>query len=93
MEVLEMKPSPLQDKPVLLTVEPFLQPLKEIFFGGEPGVVAHTFNPSTWEAEADGYLWVQDQAGPQSQLQDSQGYTERPCDFFRRKLLSYAFLF
>jgi hypothetical protein len=22
----------------------------------EPGVVAHTFNPSTWEAEAGGFL-------------------------------------
>jgi hypothetical protein len=24
--------------------------------GGEPGVVAHAFNPSTWEAEAGGFL-------------------------------------
>jgi hypothetical protein len=23
---------------------------------GEPGVVAHAFNPSTWEAEAGGFL-------------------------------------
>jgi hypothetical protein len=22
----------------------------------EPGIVAHTFNPSTWEAEAGGFL-------------------------------------
>jgi hypothetical protein len=22
----------------------------------KPGVVAHAFNPSTWEAEADGFL-------------------------------------
>jgi hypothetical protein len=28
--------------------------------------VAHTFNPSTWEAEA-------------GEFQDSQGYTEKPC--------------
>jgi hypothetical protein len=32
----------------------------------EPGVVAHTFNPSTRD-------------GLQSECQDSQGYTEKPC--------------
>jgi hypothetical protein len=31
-------------------------------------VVAHAFNPSTWEAEAGG-----------SEFEDSQGYTEKPC--------------
>ena len=36
-----------------------------------------TFNPSTWEAEAGGSL--QDQSGLQSQFQDSQGYTKKPC--------------
>jgi hypothetical protein len=36
-------------------------------------VVAHAFNPSTWEAEADGFLSLQ------SEFQDSQGYTEKPC--------------
>jgi hypothetical protein len=40
-------------------------------------VVAHPFNPSTWEAEAD--FWVQGQPGLQSEFQDSQGYTEKPC--------------
>jgi hypothetical protein len=39
-----------------------------------PGVVAHAFNPSTQEAEAGGFL-----AGLQSEFQDSQGYTEKPC--------------
>jgi hypothetical protein len=39
-------------------------------------VVAHTFNPSTWEAEAGGF---QGQPGLQSEFQDSQGYTEKPC--------------
>jgi hypothetical protein len=24
-------------------------------------------------------FWVQDQPGPQSELKDSQGYTEKPC--------------
>ena len=44
------------------------------------GVVAHTFNPSTQELEADGYLWVWGQPGLQSEFQDSQGnYTEKPC--------------
>jgi hypothetical protein len=38
--------------------------------------VAHTFNPSTWEAEAGG---VRGQPGLQSEFQDSQGYTEKPC--------------
>jgi hypothetical protein len=43
-----------------------------------PGVVAHTLNPSTWEAEAGGFL----SSGPaclQSEFQDSQGYPEKPC--------------
>jgi hypothetical protein len=35
----------------------------------------HAFNPSTWEADV-GPLWIQ---GLQSELQDSQGYTEKPC--------------
>jgi hypothetical protein len=34
-------------------------------------VVGHTFNPSTWEAEASLSL--------QSEFKDSQGYTEKPC--------------
>jgi hypothetical protein len=37
-------------------------------------VVVHAFNPSTWEAEADGFL-----LGLQSEFQDSQGYTEKTC--------------
>jgi hypothetical protein len=41
-------------------------------------VVVHTFNPSTWEAEAGGFL-VQGQSGLQSEFQDSQGYTEKHC--------------
>jgi hypothetical protein len=41
-------------------------------------VVAHAFNPSTREAwQAD--FWVRGQPGLQSELQDSQGYTEKPC--------------
>jgi hypothetical protein len=39
-------------------------------------VVAHTFNPSTWEAEAGRFL---QQPGLQSEFQDSQGYTVKPC--------------
>jgi hypothetical protein len=40
-------------------------------------VMAHAFNPSTWEAEAGGFLslrpaWF-------TEFQDSQGYTEKPC--------------
>jgi hypothetical protein len=45
-----------------------------------PGVGAHAFNPSTWEAEAGGFLSsVQGQPGLQSEFQDSQNYTEKPC--------------
>jgi hypothetical protein len=40
----------------------------------QPGVVAHAFNPSTWEAEAG-----RGQPGLQIECQDSQGYTEKPC--------------
>jgi hypothetical protein len=40
-------------------------------------VVAHTFNPSTQEAEAGGFLSLR--PGLQSEFQDSQGYTEKPC--------------
>jgi hypothetical protein len=39
-------------------------------------VVAHALNPSTQEAEAGGF---RGQPGLQSEFQDSQGYTERPC--------------
>jgi hypothetical protein len=41
-------------------------------------VVAHAFNPSTWEAEAGGFLSLRPD-GLQSEFQDSQGYTEKPC--------------
>jgi hypothetical protein len=41
-------------------------------------VVAHPFNPSTWEAEAGGFLSSRP-ACLQSEFQDSQGYTEKPC--------------
>ena len=40
-------------------------------------VVAHTFNPSTQEAEAGGSLWVRGQPGRQSEFQDNQDYTEK----------------
>jgi hypothetical protein len=43
-----------------------------------PGVVAHAFNPSTWEAEAGGFLSSRP-ASSKSEFQDSQGYTEKPC--------------
>jgi hypothetical protein len=41
-------------------------------------VVAHAFNPSTWEAEAGGFLSLRP-ACLQSEFQDSQYYTEKPC--------------
>jgi hypothetical protein len=41
-------------------------------------VVEHAFNPSTWEAETGRFL-SSSQPGLQSEFQDSQGYTEKPC--------------
>jgi hypothetical protein len=41
-------------------------------------MVAHAFNPSTWEAEAGGFLSARP-AWSTNEFQDSQGYTERPC--------------
>jgi hypothetical protein len=41
-------------------------------------MLAHTFNPSTWEAEAGGFL-SSSPPGLQSEFQDSQGYTEKHC--------------
>jgi hypothetical protein len=38
-------------------------------------VVAHTFNPSTWEAEAGRFL----RSRTASEFQDSQTYTEKTC--------------
>jgi hypothetical protein len=48
-------------------------------------VVAHAFNPSTWEAEAGGFLSSRP-AGLQSEFQDSQRYTEKPCPEKPKKL-------
>jgi hypothetical protein len=44
-------------------------------------VVAHAFDPSTWEAGKQRQVdfWVRGQPGLQSEFQDSQGYTEKPC--------------
>jgi hypothetical protein len=42
------------------------------------GMVEHIFNPSTrGQRQAD--FWVRGQPDLQSELQDSQGYTEKPC--------------
>ena len=40
-------------------------------------MVAHACNPSIWEAEAGGFL--SSRPGLQSEFQDSQSYTEKPC--------------
>jgi hypothetical protein len=37
------------------------------------GMVTHAFNPSTWEAEAGGFL-----SSRTAWSKDSQGYTEKP---------------
>jgi hypothetical protein len=43
-----------------------------------PGVVAHTFNPSI-ERQRQADFRVRGQPGLQSEFQDSQDYTEKPC--------------
>jgi hypothetical protein len=40
-------------------------------------MVAHTFNLSTWETEAGGFLSLR--PAWSTKFQDSQGYTEKPC--------------
>ena len=42
------------------------------------GVMAHTFNPSTREAEAGRVLSIQGQPGLQREFQDSQSYIVKP---------------
>jgi hypothetical protein len=44
----------------------------------KPSVVAQAFNPSTREAEAGGFLSLRP-AWSTKWVQDSQGYTEKPC--------------
>jgi hypothetical protein len=40
-------------------------------------MMANAFNPSTWEAEAGGFL--SSRPAWSTKFQDSQGYTEKPC--------------
>ena len=44
-------------------------------------MVAHAFNPRIWEPEAGEFLSLRPggQPGLQSEFQDSQGYTKKPC--------------
>jgi hypothetical protein len=42
-------------------------------------MVVHTFNPSTPETEAGRFLSSRPAWAIQSEFQDSQGYTEKPC--------------
>lgn len=45
----------------------------------EGGCGAHPFNPSTWETEEYGSLWVQVLSGLQRDFQGSQDYPLRTC--------------
>jgi hypothetical protein len=51
--------------------------IKELGVGG----LADAFNPSTREAEAEagGFLSSRPAWSTQSEFQDSQGYTDKPC--------------
>jgi hypothetical protein len=54
-----------------------------------PGVVVQALNPSTrGQRQAD--FWVWGQPGLQSEFQDSQGYTEKPCLKKKKKFVSFA---
>jgi hypothetical protein len=59
-------------KIIIEIVDLALSPKNKCF---EPGMVAHAFDPSTWEADAGRFL----SSGLQSELQDSLSYTEKPC--------------
>ena len=48
-------------------------------------MVLHVFNTSTWEAEAGRCVWVQGQPGLESEFQDSQSYTKKPCLWKKQK--------
>jgi hypothetical protein len=55
-------------------------------------VVAHAFNPSTWEAEAGGFL--NSRPTWSTEFQDSQGYIEKPClEKTKTNKKIYLFLF
>jgi hypothetical protein len=43
------------------------------------GMAAQAFNSSTQEAKAGGFLSSRGQLGLQSEFQESQSYTEKPC--------------
>jgi hypothetical protein len=43
-----------------------------------PGVAAHAYNPSTQEADTGRFLSSRP-AGLQSEFQDNQSYTKKPC--------------
>lgn len=45
------------------------------------------FNPSTWEAETNKYLWIQGHPGLHCVFQDSQDYIVRPC--LKKKKILY----
>lgn len=40
----------------------------------QPAVVVCAFNSSTWDAEAGGFLWVEDQPSLQSEFPTTQDY-------------------
>jgi hypothetical protein len=46
--------------------------------GLRPSMLGHTFNSSTWEAEAGG-SWVQGQSGLRSEFQDNLACIVRSC--------------
>jgi hypothetical protein len=50
-------------------------------------VVAHAFNPSTWEAEAGRFL--SSRPAWSTEFQDSQGYTEKPCLGGKKKAVGW----
>jgi hypothetical protein len=54
------------------------------------GMVTHAFNPALKrQRQAD--FWVRGQPGLQSEFQDSQGYTEKPC--LEKKIYIYIYIY
>jgi hypothetical protein len=47
-------------------------------------------NPSTLKRQRQVDFWVQGQPGLQSEFQDSQGYTEKPC--LKKKKYIYIYI-
>ena len=51
----------------------------------DSSMVMHNFDPSAWEAEAGGSLWVQGQSGPTYRIPGQTEETETSCERNRQR--------